>query len=138
MPNIKQGSDGGMGFEGRDTGNGSLTLGTINYSVPSTGTALLLFYTTRSMILDALEGRTTVAGTGGACTATIYMAPSGTAPASGTALHSGTFNLVGTVNTDQALTLTTTLIPAEYAVYVVFTGTATSATGGITALGRPA
>lgn len=138
MPQLKQLGDGGLGFEGKDGGNGPIPLGTINYSVPATGTAQLLFYTPRAVVIDNIEGRTTVAGTGGAATATVYMAPSGTAPASGTALHSGTFNLVGTINTDQALTLTTTQVPAEYAVYVVFTGTATSATGGITVMGRPA
>jgi hypothetical protein len=136
MPNIKQGGDGGLGIEGKDAGNGSVILGTVNYNVPTTGDAHLLFYTARSVVLDAIEGRTFVAGTGGACTATVYMAPSGTAPASGTALHSGTFNLVGTIHTDQGLTLTTTQIPAEYAVWVVYTGTATSAKGGISALGR--
>ena len=136
--NLKQGSDGGLGLEGKDSGFGSLVLGTVNYNVPVATTAQLLFYTTRAMILDNLEGRTFVAGTGGAATAAVWMAPSGTAPISGTALHSGTFNLVGTIHTDQPLTLTTTLIPAEYAVWVVYTGTATSAIGGITALGRPA
>jgi hypothetical protein len=139
MPNIKQGDDGGLGIEGVDAGKGSGLLSTLNYSAPATSTALMLFYTTRTFILDVIEGRTTVAGTGGACTASFYIAPSGTAPASGTKVHSsGSFNLVGTVNTDQMITLTTTVIPPEYALYVVFTGTATNATGGITVMGRRA
>lgn len=136
--NLKQGGDGGAGLEGVDSGPGSFILGTVNYNVPVATTAVLLFYTTRAIILDAIEGRTFVIGTGGAATVAFWMAPSGTAPTAGTALHSGTFNMVGTIHTDQALTLTTTRVPAEYAVWAVFTGTATSAIGGISVLGRPA
>jgi hypothetical protein len=136
--NLKQGSDGGAGLEGIDSGFGSLMLGTINYNVPVAATAQLLFYTTRTMIIDNIEGRAFVAGTGGAATISFYAAPSGTAPSAGILLHSGTFNMVGTIHTDQPMTLTTTRIPAEYGVWAVFTGTATSAIGGISALGRPA
>jgi len=134
----KQGADGGVGFEGKDSGNGSLQLGHTNYNVPVATTAQLIFYAQRSYVLDALIGRNFVLGTGGAATAAVWMAASGTAPTSGTQLHSGTFNLVGTLHTDQSLTLTTTQIPAGYAVWVVFTGTATSAIGAISAIGRPA
>jgi hypothetical protein len=136
--NIKQNADGGLGLEGKDSGLGSLPLGTVNYNVPVATTAQLLFDTSRAMVLDALIGRPFVIGTGGAATAAVWMAPSGTAPIAGTALHSGTYNLVGTIHTEQSLTLTTTQIPANYAVWVVYTGVATSAIGGITALGRPA
>lgn len=132
----KQQADGGLGLEGKDGGTGPQVLGTMNYNVPVAGVATLLFYTTRAVVLDGIEGRTFVAGTGGAATYSFYMAPSGTAPASGTVLHSGTFNMVGTIHTDQPLTLTTTQIPAEYAVWAVPTGTATSAVGGVTVLGR--
>lgn len=134
--NLKQLGDSGLGFEGVDGGNGNILLGTFNYNVPTAGVPTLLFYTNRRVIIDNIEGRTFVAGTGGAATYSFYMAPSGTAPASGTVLHSGTFNMVGTIHTDQSLTLTTTLVPAEYAVWAVPTGTATSAVGGVSILGR--
>lgn len=134
--NLKQIDDGGMGLEGVDSGKGSFVLGAVNYNVPVATTATCLFNTTRAVILDAIVGRTFVAGTGGAATAAVWIAPSGTAPISGTAAHSGTFNLVGTIHTNQSLTLTNVNVPAGSSVWVVFTGTATSAIGGITAMGR--
>ncbi|MES2637561.1 MAG: hypothetical protein V4605_09565 [Pseudomonadota bacterium] len=135
--NLKQDADGGLGFEGTAAGKGSITLGVINYNVPVATTAQLLFNAVRPMVIDAVVGRTFVAGTGGAATAALFIAASGTAPASGTAVHSGTFNLVGTIHTDQTLTLTNVRVPAGSAVWVVYTGTATSAIGGIAVMGRP-
>jgi hypothetical protein len=77
--------------------------------------------------------RVEVAGTGGACTAQIRKSASGTAVASGTILHSGTFNLVGTAVTNQTLTLSTTpsdlSIPIGTALGFDLTGTPTSAIG---------
>jgi hypothetical protein len=134
--NLKQGADSGLGLEGKDSGVGTLVLGSTNWNVPVATTAVLIYYATRATILDQIIGRTFVAGTGGAATISFYSTASGTAPASGTLLHSGTFNMVGTINTDISLTLTTNLIPAGNAVYAVFTGTATSAQGGVTATGR--
>jgi hypothetical protein len=134
---LKQGADGGLGLEGKDSGVGTMVLGTINYNVPVATTTALIFYASRAYVLDAIVGRTFVAGTGGAATVSFYLAPSGTAPAAGTVLHSGTFNMVGTINTDQTLTLTTTAIPAGSGVYAVYTGTATSAIGGVSVQGRP-
>ena len=134
--NLKQLADGGLGIEGKDLGNGNIILGTINYNVPVAATAVLVYYSNRATVIDDIEGRAFVAGTGGAATISFYMAPSGTAPASGTLLHSGSFNMVGTIHTDQSLTLTTTQVPAEYGVWAVFTGTATSAIGGVTVMGR--
>lgn len=135
---LKQLGDGGLGLEGKDSGKGSFVLGTVNYNVPVATTAQMLFNTTRSLVIDAIVGRPFVAGTGGAATAALWIAPSGTAPISGTAVHSGTFNLVGTIHTDQTLTLTNVNVPAGSALWVVYTGTATSAIGGISVLGRPA
>lgn len=134
----KQGADGGLGLEGKDSGVGTFVSSTVNYNVPVAATAVCLMNPTRSLVIDSIVGRPFVAGTGGAATATIYKAASGTAPASGTALHSGTFNLVGTINTDQTLTLTTTTVAAGESIWVVYTGTATSAIGAITVNARPA
>lgn len=83
----------------------------------------------------SIQGVTRVAGSGGACTVSIYKAPSGTAVGSGTLLHSGTFDLVGTADTNQTLTLvpnvdSLTLAAGDSLGYVL-TGTATSAVGYI-------
>ena len=110
----------------------------VNYNVPVATTAACIMNTGRAMVIDSIIGRPFVAGTGGAATAAVWKAPSGTAPISGTALHSGTFNLVGTIHTDQPLTLTTTTVAAGEAIWVVFTGTATSAIGHISVNCRPA
>lgn len=135
---VKQGGDGGLGLEGKDSGNGAFLHDAINYNVPVAGVAQCLVNVGRAIVIDSIIGRPFVAGTGGAATFTIYKAPSGTAPASGTALHSGTFNMVGTINTDQSLTLTTTTVAAGESVWAVPTGTATSAIGAISLNYRPA
>ena len=134
----KQGADGAVGLEGKDSGVGSFVHSVVNYNVPVAGVAVCLLNVGRSLVIDSIIGRPFVAGTGGAATYTIYKAPSGTAPASGTALHSGTFNMVGTINTDQSLTLTTTTVAAGESVWAVPTGTATSAVGAISINARPA
>ncbi len=91
--------------------------------------------------LSQITARVTVAGTdGSAVTAVVKKAASGTAIASGTAL-SGSFDLKGTANTNQTVTLTTTLtdldIAAGTAVGLDFTGTLTSATGVVCLLISP-
>lgn len=136
--NIKQDADGGCGLEGRDSGKGSFMQSVVNYNVPVATTAVCVMNAGRALVIDSIIGRPFVAGTGGACTAAVWKAPSGTAPISGTALHSGTFNLVGTINTDQSLTLTTLTVAAGESVWVVYTGTATSAIGSIAVNCRPA
>jgi hypothetical protein len=93
--------------------------------------------------VKAITGSPTVAGSdGGAVTAAIKKASSTTAIASGTALHSGTFNLKGTADTVQNLTLSTTeavdIISAGDRIGVDFTGTLTDAVGCITVLLAPA
>lgn len=138
MPSIKQGADGALGIEGVDAGTGTFIFSTTNYNVPVATTAVCLINAGRALVVDSIIGRTFVAGTGGAATAAIWKAPSGTAPISGTALHSGTFNLVGTINTNQMLTLTNVTIAAGESVWVVYTGTATSAIGSISVNCRPA
>lgn len=78
---------------------------------------------------------------GGAVTAVAKKAPSGTAIGSGTALQSDTFNLKGTLNTNQTGTLSST--PADLAlaagdkVGVDFTGTMTAAVGVISVWAVP-
>ena len=101
------------------------------------------FVATRAYIVKSITGRPTVAGTdGGAVTAVIKKAASATAITAGTALHSSTFNLKGTADTVQALTVSTTAadlqIPAGTAIGIDFTGTLTSATDVVTICLSPA
>lgn len=113
---------------------------TINY-VASTPDCSF-FVADRAYVVKAIRGRVDVAGTGGACTVQIRKTATATAPASGTVLHSGSYNIVGTANANQALTLSTTasdllLAPGDALSYDL-TGTATSAVGTITVTMSPA
>jgi hypothetical protein len=100
------------------------------------------FVADRAYVIKAIRGRVDVAGTGGACTVQIRKTATAVAPASGTVVHSGSFNIVGTANANQALTLSTTasdilLAPGDALSYDL-TGTATSAVGSITVHLSPA
>lgn len=138
---LKQNDDGSAGFVGDATGGKG---GFITASLPYIATtADGSFWTAdRAYVVQGIRGRVDVAGTGGACTAVIRKVPSGTAGTSGTALHSASFNLVGTANANQTLTLSTTatdvLIAAGDSLYYDLTGTATSAVGNITVTMAPA
>jgi hypothetical protein len=108
----------------------------------ATTTDRTIFVADRGYVVKAISGRVDVAGTGGACTVQIRKTPTATAPASGTVLHSGSFNIVGTANANQSLTLSTTasdllLAPGDALSYDL-TGTATSAVGTITVHLSPA
>jgi hypothetical protein len=104
------------------------------------GAAITRHVADRPCFLLSLNKRVDVVGSdGGAVTSAFWKAPSGTAPASGTAqLASGSFNLKGTANTNQALTLSTTASDRTYAtgdaLVEVFTGTTAAAVGGGTAV----
>ena len=87
----------------------------------------------RACIVVDIRGATRVAGSGGACSIQFFKAASGVAVGSGTLLHAGTFDLVGTADTNQVLTLVPdnaklTLAAGDSIGYVL-TGTATSAVG---------
>lgn len=132
---IKQAADGSMELVGNNVLNTGFIYATAPWEPTSNATNICLV-ADRALRVKAIIGRVNVAGTdGGAVTATVYKAPSGTALASGTALHSSTFNLKGTAATNQTLTLSTTDgvldIAAGYTIGVVLTGTLTSATGAI-------
>lgn len=92
------------------------------------------FVANRDWRVVAITARVEVAGTdGGAVTGTIKKAASGTDIASGTALHTGSIDLKGTVDTNQSLTISTTLttldIPSGTAIGFDLTGTPTTARG---------
>lgn len=91
------------------------------------------YFCTRTENVVDIRGATRVAGSGGACTLQFFKAASGVAVGSGTLLHAGTFNIVGTADTNQVLTLVTDpsvllLQPGDSVGYVL-TGTPTSAVG---------
>ena len=94
------------------------------------------FVATRKYRVLGITARVTAAGTdAGAVTAEVRKAPSGTAIASGTLLHTGNINLKGTANTNQVLTLAAAAnleIAAGDAIGLDVTGTLTTATGIVT------
>lgn len=136
---LKQNADGSMGLQGTDLDEGQFMVSSIEYNAGSVSKSSKVC--SRRQVVKTIVGRVTVAGTdAGAATAQIFTAPSGTALASGTLLHTGTFSLKGAANTNQVLAVATTGIdiPAGNAIGVVFTGVLTSATGVITVYLAPA
>lgn len=107
----------------------------VNFPYEPTVLDSTFFVAGRPWRVVGIIARVEVAGTGGACTATIKKVASATDIASGTALHSSSFNLVGTVDTNQTLTLSTTATDLDIAmgnaIGFDLTGTPTSARGVI-------
>lgn len=98
----------------------------------------VIFVNTTPGILEVrrITARPCTAGTdGSAVTLALVKADDGDAVGSGTALHTGTINLKGTVDTNQDLTLSTTKgalnIQPGQAITANLTGTATAARGTI-------
>lgn len=100
------------------------------------------FVADRAYKVLSIRGRVAVVGSdGGAVTAEIRKAPSGTAPGSGTILHTGTLNLKGTANANQSLTLSSTaadlLLASGDSLIIDVSGTTTAATGVVSVLLLP-
>lgn len=143
---IRQGADGGLEMVGdqnttrNPTANAGFVAASIGYNVPAADASF--FVADRAYVVKGIRGVNDVIGTGGAATAIVRKVPSGTALASGTALHTGSFNLVGTAATNQILTLSTTgsdlLLAAGDRLALDYTGTATSAIGCVTVSLSPA
>ncbi len=100
------------------------------------------FLAGRAYRVKSISARVRVVGSdAGAVTAEIRKAGSTVAPASGTILHSGTINLKGTADTNQAITLVTTAatlaLAAGDALVIDFTGVLTAAIGLVTVLLEP-
>jgi hypothetical protein len=96
-----------------------------------------VFTASRAFRVKSIIGRVRVAGSGGACTIQFFKAPSATAIGSGTALdNSSTFNIAGSADTNQTITLSSTVatvtLAAGDSIGYVLTGTATSAVGSVT------
>lgn len=105
----------------------------VNVNYTSALVTQKVYIATQPCTVVDIRGATRVAGSGGACTVSFYKAASGVAVGSGTLLHSGSFNLVGTADVNQVLTLVTNPdslnLAAGDSIGYVLTGTATSAVG---------
>lgn len=91
--------------------------------------------------VTAIQGVPRVAGSGGACTFTFLKTADTVVPTSGTSLSGDSFNVAGTADINQYLTLVTnvdslTLQPGD-ALSMVLTGTPTSAVGVVTVTLEP-
>jgi len=140
MAQVIQNVAGDLGVQGKDFGQGGFIPVTFEYTAASVDK--VFFVADRSYRVKGIRGRVMVAGNdAGAVTGVIKKAASGTAIGSGTALHSGSFNLKGTADTNQVLTLSTTSsdldLAAGDALLIDFTGTLTLATGAITVYLNP-
>lgn len=86
--------------------------------------------------LVAIRGRPRVAGSGGACTLSFYKCASTIAAASGTLQHAGTYDIAGTADANQTLTMVANTDSRAFvagdSLNVVLSGTPTSAVGVIT------
>jgi hypothetical protein len=136
---FKQLADGSVGMEGVARDAGAFILVPVVYAATSTSASV--FTAPRACVVQGISGRVEVSGTGGACTFSLFKAPSGTAGASGVLLHTGTFNVAGTAATTQALTLNPGAglsLAAGDSIYMALTGTATSAVGNVTIALNPA
>jgi hypothetical protein len=104
--NMKQNADLSMGLQGTDGDDGGFVVLTFPYNATAQASILTLgpAVLTRRMVVKAITGVPDVTTTN-AVTVSIYKAPSATAIASGTVLHTGTFNCQGTAATNQTLTL---------------------------------
>lgn len=142
MPcDLKQNGDASTGMQGQGGGDGEFI--TLEFPYSATSVDQTIFTASRPYIVKSVIVRPDVAGTdAGAVTAAIKIAPSGTAIASGTAVHSSTANLKGTIATNQVLTLSTTatdlLLPALSSIGVDFTGVMTAAVGCVSVTMCPA
>lgn len=113
----------------------------ITFNYTSAVVTQKVFVAPFACVVTGIQGVTRVAGSGGACTLAPYKAASGIAVGSGTALTTGTYDLVGTADTNQELTLVSNpaslqLAPGD-SIGFVLSGTATSAVGSITITVEP-
>jgi len=110
---LKQNADMSAGLQGTDLDDGGFLTINMPYSAITNTTGAFLVVSSqilnRRMVVKAISGVVDTAASN-AVTATVYKAPSATALGSGTALHTGTFNLQGTAATNQALTLSGTAV----------------------------
>lgn len=127
----------GTGLDGELRVNGSaagLIPVSMWYNAPP-AVAIPMFVASRAYRVKRIEGRVLAQGSGGACTGAFWRAASATALGSGTALNTGSYNFVGTIDANQNLTLEAAAnleIAAGNVVGFVVTGTSTAAQGCLT------
>jgi hypothetical protein len=85
-------------------------------------------------VVGAIHRPLVVGSDGSAVTAVLKWVASGTAIASGTAMHSTALDLKGTINTNVVVDITETRLEAGSAIGLDVTGTATAARGVVTLL----
>lgn len=135
MPcDLKQNGDASTGLQGTSGGDGEFI--TLRHGYTATSVDTTLFTASRPYIVKSVILRPDVAGTdGSAVTVAVKVSASGTSITGGTAVHSSTLDLKGTVATNQVATLSTTasdlLIPAGSSLVLDFTGTLTAAVGNV-------
>jgi hypothetical protein len=132
---IQQQPDGSMRLVGVDGGSLSGFQLTANPYM-ATSVDMTIFTATRACVVTGITGRVDTAGTdASAVTAQVRKVPTGTALTGGTVLHTGTYNLKGTANANQPLTLSTTdgalRLAAGDSIVIDFTGVLTAAAGCI-------
>ena len=132
---IQQNPDGSMRLVGADGTTMSGFQLTANPYM-ATSVDMTIFTATRACVVTGITGRVDTAGTdASAVTAQVRKVPTGTALTGGTVLHTGTYNLKGTANANQPLTLSTTdgalRLAAGDSVVIDFTGVLTAAAGCI-------
>lgn len=139
--NIKQNADGSAGLQGTDQLDEGGFITATAYWTPTSDADVSFFIANRRYRVKAITARIDTVD-GAATTATIKKAPSATAIASGTALHSGSINLNTGAATNQSLTLSTTdadlTIAAGDAIGIDFSGAMTGAYGSVTVTLCPA
>ena len=143
---IKQNADASVGLQGTDLDDGGFMTLSMPYSavVNTAGNFLICsgHVLNRRAVVKAITGCVDATASV-ACTLQVWRAPSGTALGSGTLLHTGSFNLQGTVNTNQALALaalaSTLDIPAGTRIgFIINTSPTSNAVGVITVTLAPA
>lgn len=130
---LSQNADGSMRLAGVDgtTASGFMQA---SQTYVATSVDMCIFTATRACVVTGITGRVdTVGADAGAVTAQIRKVPTATALTGGTVLHSGTFNLKGTANANQSLTLSTAegalRLAAGDSIAIDFTGVLTTAAG---------
>jgi hypothetical protein len=106
MPQLKQNQDNSMGIQGTDLTEGEFVILSFPYNATANASVLTLggVVLSRRMVVKSIQGLPDVAASN-AVTISLYKAPTATAIASGTLLHTGSFNAQGTANANQTLAL---------------------------------
>ena len=127
---LKQNADASMGLQGTNGDDGQFVAITFQYTTASPLTQYLGSFS-RRMIVKNIYCKPQTASSN-AVTATLYNVPDATAIGSGTALHTGTFSLQATANTNVKLSLTSAAcdIAQDSSIGVVISGALGAAGNG--------